>query len=239
MVDILNHKETSGLDAFDDEPETSGSDKDQGVSARYKEKYYARSTCDENARAIRALKSEDYSWLSDLGPTAKEVMSESGEATVTDALEYPVEEITLSESNRVLRKIISMRALHLHKANYDKLCKYFERTHPGVCDNITAFSEVFYTYEEPGHIKKLTQGIEPRQIGDLETSGKDHAFFEDSVEISPRRLMVREPINLLTPYVDTIRVKNERARGNTNIVITDVLTSSPEVDAQVEGPNGR
>lgn len=123
------------MDVYDEEA-VGSADKDQGVSARYKERHYSRRACED----AKASKHEDYSRLCDLGPAAKEVMSESHEPTVTDALEYPVEEIALSESNRVLRKIVSMRALHLHKANFDKLCKYFEQKQPDFCHNITNFS---------------------------------------------------------------------------------------------------
>lgn len=51
-------------------------------------------------------------------------------------------------------------------------------------------------------------------------------------------MLVREPISLLTPYVETIKVKNERAKGQSSIIIMDVMTSSPDVDAHIEGDSG-
>lgn len=34
---------------------------------------------------------------------------------IASAYDYPVEEIAFTESQRILRKIMSMRALHLHR----------------------------------------------------------------------------------------------------------------------------
>ena len=76
--------------------------------------------------------------------------------------DYPVEEIALSESHRVLHKIVSMRALHHHKANFDKIKKNFEGIYPNLTASENEFAQVFFSYDDSSHIKKLTGGIEPK-----------------------------------------------------------------------------
>ena len=42
---------------------------------------------------------------------------------------------------------------------------------------------------------------------------KDAAYFENAIEITPRKVVVREPISLLEAHQETISIKNDRAKG--------------------------
>ena len=124
-----------------------------------------------------------------------------------------------------------MKALHHHKENFEIIDKYL---YDSKASDASTFSKLFFTYEESDYIESMTQGIEPRNILDLSVKNGHSRFFRSDIDISPKILNQTEPIYLLTPKMDVVTITNikQKGQGNIgNIVIADVLSSSPEVTA--------
>jgi hypothetical protein len=85
-------------------------------------------------------------------------MREMYEGPNPSVYEYPVEEIEHAESQRILRKIMSMKALHLHNQNFEILKATYGLQ---AVSSASKFQELLFTYEEPDHVKALTQGTVP------------------------------------------------------------------------------
>jgi hypothetical protein len=144
---------------------------------------------------------------------------------------YPVAELRYTEKKRIISKILNMKALHHHKENFEIIDKYL---YDSKASDASTFSKLFFTYEESDYIESMTQGIEPRNILDLSVKNGHSRFFRSDIDISPKILNQTEPIYLLTPKMDVVTITNIKHKGQGNIgniVIADVLSSSPEVTA--------
>ena len=80
-------------------------------------------------------------------------MREMDQALQPSIYDFPTHEITLEDQTRILRKIMSMRALSHHAEVFDKIQTIFGKDKTS---NIEQFQSIFFSYEEPDHIKVLT-----------------------------------------------------------------------------------
>ena len=85
--------------------------------------------------------------------------------------DYPSEQISIGEDQRVMRKILSMKALHLHFNNFQVLKAIY------ATKKITKqvhFQQLLFTYDDPDHVSVLTLGCKPQKIQEL-SSGSKHS----------------------------------------------------------------
>lgn len=92
------------------------------MTSSYKQKHYNRKACEDEPVKINHDYQLEPHFNPPFGSFTKEIMG-GYEASVYD---YPIDEIKQTEANRVLKKIISMRALHHHKSNFDRFAMAFE-----------------------------------------------------------------------------------------------------------------
>ena len=213
----------------------SGSKHDEvRLSRQYHERYYQQSACKVTGppgRERQDCLKKSQGNIPKFEPPFGGFMREMHEGSSPSVYDYPAEEIANSESQRVLRKIMSMKALHLHNQNFERLKVVYGAKALGTAKD---FKQLLFTYEEPDHIKALMQGSRPQKIQELPSTSSHSLFFENDVDITPRRVYIRDPIYLLTPFMETIKVKNEREPGGEPIIIHDIFPSSPDVDARLE-----
>jgi hypothetical protein len=80
-------------------------------------------------------------------------MDESFEPSVYD---YPANEITLEDNTRVIKRIMSARALSHHAEIYDKIQGHFLLDENRQFYPKEEFSDLFYSFEDSSQIEAMT-----------------------------------------------------------------------------------
>lgn len=140
-----------------------------------------------------------------------------------------MEEINLTEEQRIVDEVLRMKALDLHVSNFKVIRDYL---HVPVSPEDDQLSKWMFTYADSNYAKAKNGGITPRSIKSLPAKNGHAKFFRQELDVQPRKLTLTEPLHVSTPKLIEVQITNQHPKSE--LTVHDVLSSTPEVSVVAE-----